>query len=60
MGVLELMSVLIPLAVKYGASAIEAVTVLMGHLEQGGELTTEQADALHRQIADTSKRIQSA
>lgn len=60
MGVLELMSVLVPLACRYGPSAVEAVTVLLGHLEQGGELTTEQADALHRQIADTSKRIQSA
>jgi len=55
-----LMSVLVPLAVKYGPSAVEALTVLLGHLEQGGELTTEQADALHRQITDTSKRIQGA
>jgi len=60
MGVVELLSVLIPLAVKYGPSAVEAVHVLMAHLEQGGELSGEEADALHRQIADASRRIQQA
>lgn len=58
MGAGEAMAVIVPLVLKYGPSAIDAVEILVGHLKAGGELSQAEEERVLKAISDRSKRIQ--